>query len=113
MWCLVARWRWRRAQGASRVFGAALWWRMSGWLSRLSDLSDDAVAGYLFRGYVFSAWMGWPWWTLDERALRVAYACARRPERDGAGADVGGCALWWLCGSRRRVADSGGGVSDI
>jgi hypothetical protein len=51
---------------------------MSEWLSHLAaDLADDAVAGYLFHGYVFSAWMGWPWWTPDEGTVRVAHVFAR------------------------------------
>jgi hypothetical protein len=56
-----------------------LWWFVVGWLSHLGvDLVDDALGGVLFTGYVFTAWMGWPWWTPDEGQVRATIRWSAR-----------------------------------
>lgn len=50
------------------------WWLAVGWASHIvTDLADDVVAGWLYTGYVFAMWMGWPLWTPDDGHIVVSY----------------------------------------
>lgn len=103
----VAVWAmWAGVAVLMRVRGRGwAWWLAVGWGSHIvTDLTDDVVAGVLYTGYVFGAWMGWPLWTPDEGHVRVAYVFER----------CGGCttplewmvvlcSLWVMRGSGRAV----------
>ena len=56
------------------VESAMIWrrWVEGAWLHLLADLSNDAIVGWLFSGFVLDTWWMWPWRDSDAWYMRVS-----------------------------------------